>query len=352
MRVIAFPCNGSAYTHAFYRTLKDRVEVVPGDWSGKWLWVNLRRDDVVHVHWPSFYYGAKGGLLNVSWRFIRFVLFFSLIKIRVRAVFWTAHNVLPHERCVIPKVDLWARLLIIKLAHRIFIHGLEAEKVFTDRFPYAAHKTVNIPHGNWLGYYSEAPSKSSARQRLGLPDQAFVFELFGYCQPYKNVHGLVRAFTRMATASDYLLIAGQFSSAAYREEIERLAADHANIRIDSHFIPSAEVPVYTSACDAICVPYQEVLTSGTAMLALTYGRPVLSIDRGFLRDLVTPGAGILIKPGEEDALVEGMLRVKQTVWSETRIRSHAQSFEFSHAAEIFCAELSLLYNEPIGLKPY
>lgn len=350
VRVIAFPRNGSAYTHAFYDALKDKVEIVSGDWSGRWLWYNLRRDDVVHVHWPSFYYHVDG-VLAVSWRFLRFALLFLLIKLRARAVFWTAHNLLPHKRCIIPILDVWGRVLMIRLANRIFIHGeTEAEKTFTERFPSAAEKIVTIPHGNWLGYYSEAPAKHIARQRLSLPQDAFVFELFGYCQPYKNIHGLVQAFIRIAGADDYLLIAGQFSNDAYRADIERLAAGHPNIRIDSQFIPSASVPVYVAACDLICVPYQEILTSGTAMLALSYGRPVLSVDGGFLRDVIPPSVGILITPGVEKALVDGMLRAKQTVWSEERIRHHAKSFDFAQAAEILFAQLSLLDTAQVGLK--
>lgn len=351
MRIIAFPNRRSAYTDALYHTVAPRVEVIEGDWSGRWLWANLRSDDVVHVHWPSVFYHTDDGALSACWKFIRFVLFFTVIKFRVHAIFWTAHNVLPHTRCVIPRLDVWVRAFMIKWAHRIFVHGPEAEKILKEKFPQAGNKVVQIPHGNWRRYYGESPTQTLARKRLGLPEKAFVFQLFGFCQPYKNIHGLVSAFISMAADDvDYLLISGQFSSETYREQVERLAAEHSNIRLDSRFIPNADVPTYIAACDVICVPYQEILTSGTAMLALTYGRPVLSIDRGFLRDAVPEFAGALIEPGDHEALVAGMLQLKQKTWSEKRIVRHAERFEFETAADIFCTELTLLGCDYIDFK--
>ncbi|MDQ2076177.1 glycosyltransferase [Marinimicrobium sp. ABcell2] len=349
MKIIAYPYNGSAYTDAFYSALSPKVEVIAGEWSGQWMWANIGSEDVVHFHWPSFYYSSEGPSLGIYWRFFRFVLLLLVLHFRAKAIFWTAHNLLPHKRCSVPKVDVWARILLIRLASRIFVHGKEAEKVFVGKFPTAKSKCLCIPHGNWNGYYPKAPSRIEARERLGFTENAFIVELFGFCRPYKNVHGLIRAFNRIATSGDYLLIAGQFSSAAYRQEVESLAAENPNVRIDSRFIPDADVPMYISACDVLCVPYQEVLTSGTAMLALTYGRPVISINRGFLRDVVPKDVGVLVEPGDEFALTEALLKAKQENWSEEAIRAHSRRFEFQAAADLLLDEASGVTEGRVGL---
>ena len=59
MRILAFPHLGIAYNDSFYAALQAQgVRVETGVWAGGWLARNLRGDDVVHIHWPSFMYTA------------------------------------------------------------------------------------------------------------------------------------------------------------------------------------------------------------------------------------------------------------------------------------------------------
>lgn len=335
MRIIAFPYHGIAYTSALYSAIEaEGAEVLEADWSGRWLYHNIRKGDVVHIHWPSFMYltaGTRRAILKSFWKCL---LFLAIIRLRKGRIWWTAHNLLPHERCALPSLDLWARHLVVRLATRIFVHGPEAEAVLVGRYPRARGKCVRIPHGNWIGHYLPVLTREEARAKLGLPQDAFVYLCFGQCKPYKNVDGLIRAFRLAAAESDILLIAGGFADQSYLTTITELVDGDPRIRIVARFIADQDVSTYLYASDVMCVPYREILTSGAAMLSLSCGRPVISVSRGAMRDHLSEATGILVQVDDEQALVRALREARERNWSAEEIIRHAQRFSFADAARI------------------
>ncbi|HEY9104142.1 glycosyltransferase [Chitinimonas sp.] len=335
MRIVAFPHRGIAYNDAFYAALEQQgVEVVTGEWAGRWLLHSLQPGDIVHIHWPSFLYISHGGYLLVLRRFCRFLFLLLLARWRAGALWWTAHNLLPHERCVLPALDVLARQVVIRLSQRILVHGAEAEAILCARFPAVAGKCVRIPHGNWIDHYPPAPDKTSARAELGLAPGAYVYLQFGQCKPYKNLEGLIEAFARYQAEDAVLLIAGSFADKGYLAQIGDMAAKDTRVRLDARYLPDELLVRYLSACDVVCMPYREILTSGTAMLALSLGRPVLSVNRGFLHEVITPEVGLLVEPGDQAALVAALAQVRTRRWDEATILAEARRYTFADAAAI------------------
>jgi glycosyltransferase involved in cell wall biosynthesis len=197
-----------------------------------------------------------------------------------------------------------------------------------------------IPHGNWIGFYPQSESKEEARRSLGLSGSGFVFLFFGQCKPYKNLEGLIDAFGKVAYQDDTLLIVGSFADEAYLQSIQRKIAGDGRIKLTPGYVADAYVARYLLACDAMCMPYNEILTSGTTMLAMSFGRPVLSIDRGFLRDVMTPDCGLLIEPNNAEALEKGLTDLRDRKWKESEILMIAEKFTYAEAARICIAELA------------
>src|SRR5690606_17669800 len=56
---------------------------------------------------------------------------------------------------------------------------------------------------------------------------------------------------------------------------ERAAQSDARIRLQFDFIADEHVQRYFRAADLVVLPYREILNSGTALLALSFDRPVL-----------------------------------------------------------------------------
>ena len=204
-KLIAFPYGKDMpYLQCFYADFNAQgVEVLEGDWSGRWLMANVQPRDIVHLHWPSYLYETDGSNARILKYFLRFLMMLCIARMKTRNLWWTAHNLMPHEPCRIPGLDWIARVAVIGLSSRVFVHGEEAKKILLERFPIASGKVAVIPHGNWIGFYPPCESSDCARRNLKIPIDAFVYLHFGNCRPYKNIEGLIEAFGKVARQSGH-----------------------------------------------------------------------------------------------------------------------------------------------------
>lgn len=335
MRIIAFPKNGVAYTDSFYKSVENKnIPVIQGIFSGGWIFENIMPGDWIHLHWPSFEYTIRGGKIRALKGFLRFVFILLLVRSKRGRIAWTAHNLFPHDRNIIPVIDVIARKTVIKLSDVIFTHGHEALRIVAERFPSSRDKLVQIPHGHWIGVYPSVWTKIESRKMIGTDPSAYVYLFIGGCKPYKNLDGLVECFKRI-TGNKALIVAGVFQDPIYQKHIFDLAESDPRIQILPGFIPNDQMAKFLNACDAIVVPYREILTSGTAMLALSYGRPVLSVDMGFLRETIPNNVGLLFSPTDQDGLYSALQKMPSLHFSEEEIRLHSAKFTFDDAANIF-----------------
>lgn len=334
MRIIAFPKSGIAYNACFNQAIEALgTPVIDGVFSGRWLLANVRPGDWLHFHWPSFTYSRQGTLAAKALWFGRFVILLALSRWRGARIAWIAHNLWPHDRDRYPTIDVLGRHVIIGLSSLIFVHGPESMRILGQRFPKAMAKASLIPLGNWIDFYARDATREAARRRLGLAASTYVYLFFGLCKPYKNLEGLLRAF-RELDGDVALVVAGSFADPAYREAIEQLAREDARVTLHSRFIPDEEVQCYLVACDAVVVPYREILTSGTAMLAMGFGRPLISVNLGNLRDLVTPMNGVLYDPDDPKGLSAAMRECAKREFDEAAIIAKATGYTFDNAARI------------------
>jgi glycosyltransferase involved in cell wall biosynthesis len=342
IKVIAFPFRDSAYTDEFYTAVSGHGAVVErGDWSARWLMRNVHAGDVVHIHWPSHLYNLDDTSIISIREFAKFILLLIMIKWQKGRICWTAHNLFPHQRSSPAIVDTVARRLLIRLSFAVFVHGSGAERELVSTFPSARKKCVSIPHGNWIAKYGEPISRSQARRSLAIPDNVFVYLVFGQMKPYKNLLTLIKAFRKCCIPSQAILVlAGRFSDPQYRSAVLEAAKGADSVRVIDEFIADHDVATYLSASDAFCIPYREILTSGSAMLALGFGIPVLSICRGFLQDVVGESAGVLMASDAEPEIIEALGAIRLRDWHAEEIRNVARKFTFDEAARIFIAALS------------
>lgn len=335
MRIIAFPKSGISYNDCFYQAIENQgVEVLEGVFSGGWLAGNIVSGDWIHIHWPSFFYSGKyGRIQQVIW-FLRFLALLALIRSKGGRVIWTAHNLFPHDRAVVPQLDFIGRHVIIKISKIILIHGHEAAQLFVSSFPSSRKKITIIPHGHWINYYPMDLSKDAAREQLNIPKLSFVYLFIGLCKPYKNVDILIKSFRDQEDNNSLLIIAGKFQDLNYRNEISSLASADPRIIIHEGYIPNEKMQVYLKACDTVVVPYREILTSGTAMLAMSFGRPLISVSMGFLRDVVNQNIGILFSPDDPQGLTHALNACRYASFEEHAILDHARQFTFEDAANL------------------
>lgn len=335
MRILAFPYSSSAYTVSFYRALLvSGQEVIEGIFAGRWLLSNVERGDVAHFHWPSFQYATRKGKVALIKSFIRFCVLMILIRLLGARIVWTAHNLMPHDPSLFRWMDTLARHIVIAFSCKIYVHGDTPFAILSARFPAVRKKIILIPHGHFIGFYPDRVSRDNARAHFGFNSSTFVYLFIGLCKPYKNLDGLVQAFCHKP-GDTALLVAGKFQDRAYETEIRDIASSDTRIRIDARFIPDDELQLFLRACDAVVIPYREILTSGSAVLAMSFGRPVVTIDRGFLHDIVVEGSGILYDPDDAGGLARALVTVTKRVWNATFIQDHISQFRYEDAAQIF-----------------
>lgn len=262
----------------------------------------IRGCRLIHMHWPQFALRTGGrplyrlSLIN-AWASIHWL---EVLGIRI---VWTVHNTLPHERETANDAmvtRLLARVASQKIVHSVETLGeLEAMGADTER-------VAVIPHGSYVGTYTES-SRAAARRALSLPDHARIILFFGQIRPYKGVHDLVDAWQRIAidppnrAAAPFLLIVGKCDSVDERERLGHSTAALGG-RFDAGYVPEAQVPQYFAAADVVVLPFRAVTTSGSALLAMSLGRPVVAPRLGALRDLPDATGFFYEERGLGDAL--------------------------------------------------
>jgi len=163
-----------------------------------------------------------------------------------------------------------------------------------------------IPHGSYLGAYPDTITGAQARERLSLPPTGPVLLFLGAVRGYKGTDDLVAAFRALTDPDARLLIAGRPRGAGIEEHLGAAAAADPRIRLHLGFVPDEELQVWLRAADVVVLPFRDILTSGSAILALSFGRPVIAPALGCLPETVPASAGLLYDPDAPDALPEAL----------------------------------------------
>jgi glycosyltransferase involved in cell wall biosynthesis len=284
MRVLVFPNDRSAIGNPYCELLYGNMEklgVVTEPFTP--LRALTGRYEIFHLHWPEYYLntspakalvGTFGLLFFVMWR-----------RFRGTRIVWTAHNIHSHN-----KRYLWAerwfwQILTPMLDGYIALSETSARQARTEFPALRSIPCSVIPHGHYRSSYPATITKSSARLRLGIAPEQSVVLFFGGISPYKNVPHLMETFQRAALANSTLVIAGCPASQTDRRLLLETVKESNRIQLHLKRIPTDEVQVFFAAADLVVLPFLEITNSGSAILALSFDRPVLVPDCGSLPEL-------------------------------------------------------------------
>jgi len=328
------PLAGNSYCESLYASVRRLgMDVREACWSGRWLLARLRAGDTLHMHWPSFLYYDPGSRLKSAIGLLRFVTLCLLLRQRGVRIVWTAHNLYPHDGGKNLWMHRFSRWFIVRIADRIFVHGATAAEILRAEFGVDPAAMRVIPHGNWIGAFPNTITRSQARQRLGVSESTHVFLFIGLCKPYKGLDALIEVMAQLAPGAT-LVIAGKFPSAVYQERLMALAKRVGTDRVMvlPGFVDNADLQVFLNAADTVALPYRDILTSGAAMLALSFGRPVVAPRLGALVDVITEGCGVLYDSRDPAGLPNALRIARTTRFSEARILATAEAYTWEDAA--------------------
>ncbi len=287
MRILASPAfenrRTNPYNAALYGAL-ERPGVVVREFSKKRLL--LERWNILHLHWPDGALNARHApAAGVRIAFLAAKLLYA--KMGGAKIVWTVHNLRAHHTAY-PRLESLLWRIFVPLVDGAISLSRSGQELARQRFPALAGKPhFIIPHGHYRGCYKNGCSKPEARIRVGLTPGRPVIAFVGQIKPYKNVPALLRAFLEELKngCAATLLIAGKPAEAALASELTLLADGCANVACRFGQIAEDDMQFPLNACDLAVFPYREILNSGSAILALSFDRPVLVPAKGAMAEL-------------------------------------------------------------------
>jgi len=288
------------------------------------------RPDVIHVHWIAPYLVSEHLSISLVKSFV-FLQATLVAKILGMDIVWTVHNMLDHERRQ-PDLELTARRIFARMVDGIIVHCSAAEESVVQRYDLPSkEKTHVVPHGHYDDSYEDTVSQRQARDRLDLDHDVTTFLYLGRIRPYKQVPRLVEEFAGMPETDMRLVVAGHPTDMAEVRKMESTSRTDDRIKTTFEFIPDEDMQIYLNAADAIVLPYRDVLTSGSAILGMSFRKPIIGPMVGCLPELLNEQLDLLYDP-DEDSLAEAMRRATTTDLDTIGERNRERILEFSWEA--------------------
>ncbi len=283
-RILAMPFQegekGNPYITSLYAGVQKKgIEVVSFSITNA-----LRQKYALwHIHWPDLIINKP--LISASIKLFGFLFLLGWLKLRGTKILWTVHNLESHESRH-PRLEkiLW-RAFIPRLDGFINLSAAGRQLALQKYPQLAGKKSYTIHHGHYQGSYPNTLTRSECRKMLGVEDAQKVLLFFGAIRPYKNVPGLIHEFLKRRDPNQKLIIAGKPFNIAIENQIQAAALKDPAIHLDLGFIAADKVQVYFNAADLVLLPFQDILNSGSALLSLSFHRPILVPDLGGMIEL-------------------------------------------------------------------
>jgi beta-1,4-mannosyltransferase len=241
---------------------------------------------IIHVHWVHGFSRSSSGLAG---RFFRwwFGVFLKIVHVFGLKVVWTVHNILPHD--AVFDDDAAARQVLAVNADAVI--ALSPQGAQEVREVFGATRVTVISHGP-LQVQSSSVGREGARVVLGV-GQRTCFTFFGHVRPYKGLETLITA-ARLLGPSVAVRITG-LGDCKYVDNLSKLVAEAndagADLQFKARWQSEAELADLLAASDICVFPFKFVDNSGSVLLALGAGLPVIIPDLSSLRHL--DNAGVL-----------------------------------------------------------
>lgn len=316
MRISVFPLDSNPYQRLLYDEMRRLgVQVSYLGQRTPWHAVNIlllpleiiaRRIcgvRLLHLHWVFPFAFPVADRFPGLRRITQLWFFFWLWTCRmldIRLV-WTAHNVLPHETVFAD--DVAARKALVLTSDLVLAHSSSTLASLAEIGAIPRRSAV-VPHG------PIAPHRPLLSLRVPRSDGgACRFLFIGHVKRYKGVEDLLDAFAAMPNnISAHLTIAGQCNDLQLRARLAEFEErTDVSIFIRPNLLLDAEVTDLIAAADVVVLPFRRITTSGSAMLALSHGRPLIVPDIPAMADL--PDTAVIRYDGSVSGLSASMVRI-------------------------------------------
>ncbi len=265
------------------------------------------KPDIIHLHWmhPFLIRKSLTGTMIASGLFIIEMIILKMMGVKIVR---TIHNIISHKK-LHSGVETAAHRILLILYDRVIHLSRASLTIMKDMYPLSGkmmNKQHITPHGNYIHYYQNVIGKADARNVLGIDSQAIVLLCFGTIKAYKGVETLMMALQEIPDQNISILIAGLPEDKNAETQIAHYSANDKRIKTFLHFIPDDEIQVFMNAADTVVLPYSDILNSGVAVLAMSFGKAVIAPDVGSIPEVIDEQGGVLFEPRDKNSLAKAI----------------------------------------------
>ena len=277
--------------------------------------------EIVQFDWLSNFYTGKTKLSTFA---KRKSFFKRLNRLGHTKKVWTIHNLFSHDSDN-SRLEKKTIEEITDQCDGLIFHTLLAKNIFLDSIKTRNIPRAVIPHGHYIDAYENTVNSKEARKLLGIPKSSRVVLFFGRMRKYKGLEELVISFARTCDLeSDFLVLAGLPFSDYPVEELRKLATSLKikNFIFEPRLIDESEFQIFFNSCDVVCLPFKNILNSGSLILAMSFGCPIVAPEMGSIPEVVYPEAFWGYQPDDELGLETALTSALDNKPELSRSRNH------------------------------
>jgi beta-1,4-mannosyltransferase len=295
MDVFCYPAGRkSIYIPLLFSGIRDRYEPVLGS-SPDAAIARLRRGEraILHIHWEEFIFARRTTAEEANSAAAEFAAAIHLFKSLGGVVFWTAHNVVPHQ---LPYLEqfLEVRRLLAGIADAILLHNACSADLLRSQVELPPSRVHVVPHPAYLGLYEP---EVVADAGIGAPSDRTLL-CFGSVRRQKGFGRLIDMLPApfLEARRARIRVSGTGSEA---RRVRDAHADRPDVTWDLRYVPMDEAPGLIRGSACVILPYETFLTSGVALLVLSVGGVLAAADAPQFREILPPASHrFLYRPGD------------------------------------------------------
>ena len=154
---------------------------------------------------------------------------------------------------------------------------------------------------------------------MELPVDRKVFLFLGQIRPYKGIPELLDAFTRIAGEREILIVAGNAEDRQIHDNLTKRSEGTTSIRYFPGFVPDEKIQEYMHAADVVVFPFRDILTSGSILLAMSFGKAIIIPELESLEEIIEIGGAITFPPGLSNGLEKAIKKALLSALDELGI---------------------------------
>lgn len=252
------------------------------------------RARILHIHWDDRFFGRGAEEDANREEAARILDDLARYKDWGGRIVWTVHNRVAHARTD-GETFAAARQKLADMADLVHVHTPHAASHVMEALNVAPERMVIVRHPSYLGAYEPAEATLARRATEG----PTTFLHFGYIRSNKGadtVSWAAKTLSRRQVEGWRLHVVGRAFRPGLR--IFRAIEDLPHVTIQLESAPNEEVAGIFGGAHFYLAPFRDLFTSGSVMLAQTFGLPVIAPDIEAVRQMTAPENRDLLYPDD------------------------------------------------------